>query len=177
MVRVLMPSSLLHPPSTFVIVALGSNLGDSRQTINRALERLEELSRRPILKSSLWQTTPVDCPPDSPAFINAVAALTPLTGEIPESLLAKLQSLEAEFGRAPKTVLNEPRPLDLDLILFGSVIRRRPQLVLPHPRACQRRFVMQPLADLTPDLIFPGQTKTVAQLLAALPPDPFICKA
>jgi 2-amino-4-hydroxy-6-hydroxymethyldihydropteridine diphosphokinase len=158
-------------PSALAFVALGSNLGDSSQTIRRAFERLQEFSAQPILKSSLWRTSPVDCPPGSPPFINAVAGLAPLSGESPESLLAILKSLEKEFGRAPKIVLNEPRPLDLDLIAFGNITLSTAQLVLPHPRARERRFVLQPLSEIAPDLILPGQSKTVALLLAALPPD------
>jgi 2-amino-4-hydroxy-6-hydroxymethyldihydropteridine diphosphokinase len=158
-------------PSALALVALGSNLGDSRQTIRLAMDRLQEYSAEPVLKSSLWQSAPIDCPPGSPPFINAVVGLAPRLEEVPESLLAVLQSLERQFGRGPKTVLNEPRRLDLDLILFGSSIRRTPGLVLPHPRAHQRRFVLQPLSEIASDLILPGQLKTVAQLLADLPPD------
>ncbi len=153
-----------------VIIALGSNLGDSRRNILRAMERLEELSERPLLRSSLWRTAPVDCPPRSLPFVNAVVSMTPRAGETPESLLAKLQRLERDFGRQAKKVMNEPRPLDLDLIVFGSKTRAGKKLTLPHPRAHQRRFVLQPLSDVAPDLILPGQKKTVLQLLAELPP-------
>jgi len=153
------------------IVALGSNLGDSRQSILRAMERLQSFSDAPLLRSSLWQTSPVDCPPGSPVFVNAVVALAPQPRETPESLLAKLQTLEKEFGRKPKKVLNEPRPLDLDLIAFGNQTRAAKELTLPHPRAHQRRFVLQPLSEIAPNLILPGQAKTVAQLLAKLSPD------
>jgi 2-amino-4-hydroxy-6-hydroxymethyldihydropteridine diphosphokinase len=162
-------ASIQNPNLAFI--ALGSNLGDSRCTITDAMERLQTLSITLIAESSLWQSTPMDCPLDSPAFVNAVAALQPRPGETPESLLAKLQELEYEFGRRPKRVLNEPRVLDLDIIAFGGEIRNTSQLVLPHPRAHQRRFVLQPLSEIAPDLILPGQTKTVAQLLAELPPD------
>jgi 2-amino-4-hydroxy-6-hydroxymethyldihydropteridine diphosphokinase len=68
-------------------------------------------------------------------------------------------------------VLNEPRPLDLDLIAFGREVRAGNRLTLPHPRAHLRRFVLQPLSEIAPGLILPGQSQTVAQLLAALPPD------
>lgn len=149
-------------------IALGSNLGDSRKIILDAMARLEQLYQEPILKSSLWQSSPVDCPPDSPPFVNAAARLAPRSGETPESLLAKLQALEKEFGRQPKKVFNEPRPLDLDLIAFGNEVRNLPALVLPHPRAHLRWFVLQPLAEIAPDLMLPSQTKSVAQLLAAL---------
>src|SRR5580765_7178160 len=115
--------------------------------------------------SSLWQTTPVDCPPGSPSFINAVVALLPQKGETPESLLEKLQQLEREFGRQPKKVLNEARPLDLDLIAFGGEQRSFTKLMLPHPRAHERRFVLQPLSEIAPELTLRGQSITVADLL------------
>ena len=104
-------------------------------------------------------------------FLNAVVGLLPRPDETPESLLPKLQKLEKEFGRRPKMVLNEARPLDLDLIAFAGQTRNTPQLVLPHPRAHQRRFVLQPLSEIAPDLVLPGQTRTVAELLRELPPD------
>src|SRR5664280_1648093 len=108
--------SLLTSAPTFAIVALGSNLGDSRRIILDAMARLQKFSAAPILKSSLWQTSPVNCPPGSPNFLNAVVGLAVRAAETPESLLQKLRELEKEFGRQPKTVLNEARPLDLDLI-------------------------------------------------------------
>jgi 2-amino-4-hydroxy-6-hydroxymethyldihydropteridine diphosphokinase len=163
--------SLLASAATKAIIALGSNLGDSRRMILDAMERLQTFSSEPILKSSLWQTLPVDCPSGSPKFVNAVACLVPRKAETPESLLAKLQSLEREFGRKEKKILNEPRPLDLDLIAFGAETRDTPELMLPHPRAHRRRFVLQPLSEIAPNLILPGQGKTVAKMLAELPPD------
>lgn len=153
------------------IVALGSNLGDSTQILRSVVERLQAFSDQALLKSSFWQTTPVDCPPGSPSFINAVVALSPREGETPESLLEKLQALEKEFGRRPKKVLNEARPLDLDLIAFGNERRNSTQLTLPHPRAHERRFVLQPLSEIAPELVLPGQSRTVAKLLAALAAD------
>lgn len=155
-------------------VALGSNLGESVQTIQETVARLQALSDGPILESSLWRTAPVDCPPGSPRFVNAVVGLVPLPGETPESLLGKLQELERECGRRPKQVLNEPRPLDLDLIAFGREIRAASQLTLPHPRAHRRRFVLQPLSEIAPGLVLPGQTKTVAELLSDLPPEDIV---
>jgi len=155
-------------------VALGSNMGDSVSNIRRAMSRLQALSQEPLVKSSLWQTTPLDCPPDSPLFVNGVVGLVPNSNETPESLLRKLQAIEKEFGRMPKKVLNEPRSLDLDLIAFGNETRATKDLVLPHPRAHQRRFVLQPLSEIAPDFIFPGQTATVSELLKGLPPDPLM---
>jgi 2-amino-4-hydroxy-6-hydroxymethyldihydropteridine diphosphokinase len=149
-------------------IALGSNLGDSRRVILRAMERLQGFSDEPLTRSSLFATTPVDCPPGSPDFVNAAVGLVPRSGETPESLLKKLQELEKEFGRTPKKVLNEARPLDLDLIAFGNETRATSELTLPHPHAHLRRFVLQPLAEIAPDLILPGQGKAVAKLLQGL---------
>lgn len=160
-----------HPPTHvggYAFVALGSNLGDSARVIREAIARLQKFSCAPLLQSSLWQTSPVDSPPGSPPFVNAVVGLAPHDGETPESLLAKLQTLEKEFGRRRKQILNEPRPLDLDVIVFGNETRNAPELMLPHPRAHVRRFVLQPLSEIAPDLVLPGQTKTVIILLAAL---------
>ncbi len=157
-------------------IALGSNLGDSRRSILEAMARLQKLSDRPILKSSLWQTAPVNCPPGSPLFVNAVIGFVPQKNETPESLLQKLRTLEKEFGRPPKKVLNEPRPLDLDLIAFGTETRNSPELILPHPRAHLRRFVLQPLSEIAPDLILPGQSKTISQLLAERPDEEIVTR-
>ena len=151
-----------------VCIALGSNLGDSAANIKRAFAELQKLSGKPIQESSLWRSTPVDCPPGSPDFINAAIAIEPLLEETPESLLVKLQGLEARFGRQPKIVFNEPRPLDLDIIAFGEETRETIQLTLPHPRWHQRRFVLEPLSEIMPDVILPGQTQSVIQLLSEL---------
>jgi 2-amino-4-hydroxy-6-hydroxymethyldihydropteridine diphosphokinase len=160
-----------RPPSAFAFIALGSNLGNSRDTLLRAMDCLEALSAAPLLRSSLWRSTPVDCPPGSPPFINAVAGLIPRSGVTPEGLLTTLQSLERRLGRLPKKSLNEPRPLDLDLIAWGDAVRSTPALTLPHPRAHRRRFVLQPLAEIAPEFVLPGQTRPVAKLLAELQTD------
>lgn len=153
-------------------MALGSNQGDPVRQIRDAMDRLDQLSRRPVRRSSLWWSTPVDCPPGSPVFINAAAALDPREGETPESLLARLQGIERDFGRRPKQVLNEARPLDLDLIAWGGEVRTTASLVLPHPRAHQRRFVLEPLVELAPLRVLPGETRTLRELRDAAPPDP-----
>jgi 2-amino-4-hydroxy-6-hydroxymethyldihydropteridine diphosphokinase len=160
--------SLLTSAATNVIVALGSNLGNSADILREAMQRLDHLAALPSQRSSLWQSTPVDCPPGSPPFVNAAVVFEPVADETPESLLAKLQALEKEFGRRPKQVLNEPRPLDLDLIAFGTEVRSTTKLTLPHPRAHLRRFVLEPLNEIAPDLVLPGQTKPICQLLAEL---------
>lgn len=155
-----------------VIVALGSNLGDSGQILQEAFARLETLASEGFRASSLWSSDPVDCPPGSPKFVNAVAVWVPRAGDTPESILALLQELEREFGRRPKVVMNEPRPLDLDLIAFGSEKRDTAELILPHPRARLRRFVLAPLTELLPEYRFPGDARTVCEILGALPEEP-----
>ena len=158
-------------PEHLCLISLGSNLGDSAGNIKRAFRVLQIHSHLPIRKSSLWQSTPVDCPPDSPDFINAAAAFVPLESETPESLLVKLQQIEIQFGRQSKAVLNEPRALDLDLITFKNETRTSESLTLPHPRFHQRRFVLEPLSEITPHAILPGQTQTIGELLATLDTD------
>lgn len=154
------------------VIALGSNLGDPEGNVLRAMDRLQTLSREPLLRSSLWHSDPVDCPPGSPPFINAAVGLAPRAGETPETLLRQLKSLETEFGRRPKQLHNEARPLDLDLIAFGAYTRRTPELTLPHPRATTRRFVLEPLSEVAPNLVLPGEDRTIKELLDLLPPEP-----
>lgn len=150
------------------VVALGSNLGDSEAILNRAIERLRALSDHPLRISSFHRTAPVDCPPGSPDFLNAVVLFHPRADETPEGLLARLQAIEAEFGRKRTATRNAPRPLDLDLIAFGEETRQTPTLTLPHPRATTRWFVLGPLAELAPDFVLPGTQAPVSRLLHAL---------
>jgi 2-amino-4-hydroxy-6-hydroxymethyldihydropteridine diphosphokinase len=100
--------------------------------------------------------------------VNAVVLFRIPGGETPQGLLAKLQALEWEFGRLPKRVHNEARPLDLDLVAFGALRMYSETLTLPHPRATQRRFVMQPLAEIAPDLRLPGNSLTASEIVARL---------
>jgi 2-amino-4-hydroxy-6-hydroxymethyldihydropteridine diphosphokinase len=151
------------------LIALGSNLGDSICVLSDAIELLERFSTKPLVQSSFWRSTPMDCPPGSPDFVNAAVVLAPFPEETAETLLEKLQSLEKHFGRRPKVVLNEPRALDLDLIAFGNEVRDTPELTLPHPRVHLRQFVLAPLAEVAPDFRLPRQRRTIAQLLADLP--------
>lgn len=153
----------------WVVVALGSNLGDSRRVLRDAFISLQEFARGRVLCSSLWRSAPEDCPAGSPDFLNAVAAFLPVAGLTPGSLLARLQALERGAGRMPKVVMNEPRPLDLDLIAFAGTLMDSPELTLPHPRARSRRFVLEPLAEVLPGYTLPGTGRTVEQLLERLP--------
>jgi 2-amino-4-hydroxy-6-hydroxymethyldihydropteridine diphosphokinase len=146
------------------IVALGSNLGDAGQTIEAAFEKLRAESEH-IETSSLWHTAPVDCPPGSPDFVNAVA-IVQVPAHTPESFLLLLRRLEAEAKRPAIREKNAPRTLDLDMIAFGAQTRTTEALTLPHPRAAKRTFVLGPLAELRPQLNLFGDT--VATLLQKL---------
>lgn len=165
-----------HPDTTgtdpgrpWVLIALGANLGDPAANVLAAMDRLETLAGTPIRRSTLMRSEPVDCPPGSPPFINAAVAFPAPANHTPESWLDQQQALEVEFGRRPKAVLNEARPLDVDLIAWGQEERTSPCLILPHPRAHLRRFVLQPLAEIAPDFILPGQRLPIAHLLEQLP--------
>jgi len=134
-----------------VLIAIGSNLGRSTELVHRAMDRLEALSERPLARSSLWRTTPVDCPPGSPLYLNAVVAILPKPDEEPLTLLHKLQAIEKKFGRERSGIVNESRTLDLDLLAFGSIEMQTVELTLPHPRAHERRFVLQPWLEIAGD--------------------------
>lgn len=152
------------------IVALGANLGDRSVNLRQAIDRMQLFARGTLTCSSLYRTTPVDCPAEAPDFLNAVVAFEPGPGITPENLLTGLQRLEREFGRQPKRVVNEARPLDLDLIAFGRETRQTARLTLPHPRAHQRRFVLVPLAEILPAYRLPGSSSTIRDLLEKLKP-------
>jgi len=147
-------------------IALGSNLGDRKGNILMAMAALDGLSAVPVRRSSLWASEPVDCPPESGEFINAaVLMVTPLS---PRQLLEALQTVENSFGRV-RRVRNEPRLLDLDILSMGSFQMNTPDLVLPHPRIGDRRFVLAPLVELDPHLILPGRVESVSDLLKKAP--------
>jgi 2-amino-4-hydroxy-6-hydroxymethyldihydropteridine diphosphokinase len=154
-----------------VLVGLGSNRGDSLALMREALVRLEAFPVRGYRRSSLWRTSPVDCPPGSGDFLNAVAAFEPMPELSPELLLTRLKALEREYGRDASPVKNAPRELDLDLLIYGDERRVGPDFFLPHPRACLRRFVLAPAAELVPDLVWPGTGRSVRELLEALDSD------
>ncbi|HEX7038053.1 MAG TPA: 2-amino-4-hydroxy-6-hydroxymethyldihydropteridine diphosphokinase [Pseudomonadales bacterium] len=157
--------------TSMVLIGLGSNRGDSIAIVREAFVRLETFACEPVRRSSLWRTSPVDCPPGSAEFINAAAAFVARPEVTPESLLAGLKRLEGEFGRPRVRQRNAPRELDLDLLLFGDERRNAPDFVLPHPRAMNRRFVLAPAAEVLPEQVWPGTGRTIAELLAALESD------
>ena len=145
-------------------IALGANLGDPMVTVNAAIVALRELPRAQfIVASSLYRTAPVGLK-HQPDFINAVVELIAVSSA--PTLLQSLFEIEERFGRQ-RSVKNAPRTLDLDLLLYGEAISDDPQLTLPHPRLHQRRFALEPLADIDPELEIPGRGR-VSQLLAAL---------
>lgn len=155
----------------WVLVGLGSNQGDSAATVCLAMDELEAFAAGAMRRSSLWRTSPVDCPPGSGDFINAAVAFRPAAQLTPETLLAALKALERRHGRTGSPVRNAPRALDLDLLLFGQALRGRKDFVLPHPRAVNRRFVLAPAAEVLPGVVWPGTRRRIAELLAALDSD------
>jgi 2-amino-4-hydroxy-6-hydroxymethyldihydropteridine diphosphokinase len=146
-----------------VAIALGSNLGDRASHLEFAVDRLRQ-RLADLRVSPFLETAPVDVEPQ-PAFLNA--ALTGVTGDSPRQLLESLLALEAERGRE-RPGPGAPRTLDLDLILFGDRTIDEPDLTVPHPRFRARRFVLEPLAAIAPELRDPVTGLTIRQLLEKL---------
>ncbi len=149
-------------------IALGSNLGDRLAHLRAARDRLREIASpgEPFLSASTYQTEPLLCPPGSPFFYNSVVEIS-WEGD-PFALLELTQSIEKHLGRSGSPERNAPRVIDVDLLYFGDQIIDTEALVLPHPRLGERRFVLQPLAEIRPGLILPGQTQRIATLLEQL---------
>jgi 2-amino-4-hydroxy-6-hydroxymethyldihydropteridine diphosphokinase len=145
-----------------VAVALGSNLGDRRAHLDFAASRLESVLTQ-LRVSRYHETDPVGVPDEQPAFLNAAAAGE--TAMTARELLDALLAIERERGRE-RPFPGAARTLDLDLVLFGDLVSSDPTLTVPHPRFRERRFVLEPLADVAPDLVDPVTGLTVAELLA-----------
>jgi 2-amino-4-hydroxy-6-hydroxymethyldihydropteridine diphosphokinase len=143
-----------------VVVALGSNLGDRRGHLEFAVARLREFMHD-LRISSFIDTEPVDVPDSQPPYLNAVVVGD--TTLSPDDLLARLLSIERERGRERPSV-RAARTLDLDLILYGDVVAHSPGLEIPHPRFRERAFVLQPLAEIAPDIRDPVTGKTALEL-------------
>jgi 2-amino-4-hydroxy-6-hydroxymethyldihydropteridine diphosphokinase len=166
------PPSEAKPGAT-AFIGLGANLGDARATLRDALAGLRALAAPgSFAASSLWGSAPVDS--SGPDYVNAVARLR--TALAPHALLDALQAIEQRFGRE-RPYRNAPRTLDLDVLLYGvdgdagGIVMNDVRLVVPHPRAAQRTFVLEPLAELWPGGEIPGFGR-VADLLAAARRDP-----
>ena len=152
-----------------VYLGLGSNLGDRRANIAAALAAL---AAHPAIRveaaSTLIETAPVGGPPGQGPFLNGAARLE--TDLAPAALLAELKAIERAGGRRDGPRWG-PRPIDLDILLYGGEVLDTPDLVIPHPRLGQRRFVLAPLAEIAPDAVDPVTGLTVRALLARLEAD------
>ncbi len=147
-----------------IAIALGSNLGDREAHLRAALEALLPAFSH-LRVSSFHETAPVGVPGPAPVFLNAAA-----TGQsdLPASaVLDLLLAVEQQFGRE-RPYVGAPRTIDLDLILYGESVINAPGLIVPHPRFRERRFVLEPLAEIAPDWIDPVTGKTIQELLHVL---------
>ena len=150
-------------------IALGSNLGDRLKVLQEARDRILTIGgiNSPVLQSSIYESSPVNCEPNASDFYNAVIEIGfELSAD---TLLANLRGIEVSLGRERDHRHNVSRTIDLDLLYFGDLQRDEAHLKLPHPRLADRTFVLRPLVDIAPDLRLPGQTATVRELLLNLP--------
>ena len=146
-----------------VYLGLGSNLGDKRGNIERAVDRLSELSTG-VTVSNMYETAPVGVTLQ-PSFVNAVCGMW--TGLSVFDLLGELREIQRGVGvRGP--VLNGPRMLDIDILLYGALVIDLPHLTVPHPRMTAREFVLRPLAEIAPGVVHPVNNKTASEMLADL---------
>jgi 2-amino-4-hydroxy-6-hydroxymethyldihydropteridine diphosphokinase len=152
-----------------VYLGLGANLGKRRETIDAALARLAD---HPAIcvgaVSALIETAPVGGPAGQPNYLNGAAAIE--TNLDPAALLAELKRIEHDLGRRDGPRWG-PRPIDLDILLYGDLVLDSPDLTIPHPRLRERRFVLEPLAEIAPDAIDPVTGLAVRALLARLDAD------
>ena len=149
-----------------VAIALGTNLGDRHAHLDYAVSRLAAAFHN-LTVSGYYETDPVDTPDDQPLFLNAAAVGS--TAASPGDILAMLLSIERERGRE-RPFQNAARTLDLDLILLGEVIVNEPELVIPHPRFRERLFVLEPLAEIAPEMVDPVTGATISDLRRVLLP-------
>jgi len=150
-------------------IALGSNLGDRLAHLRESYRQLTALAvhGEERLTALIYQTEPKFCPPGSPDFLNTVVEIA-FDGSAMD-LLKACRAIEKSMGRERGAERNAPRVIDVDLLYFGDEQWATEELELPHPRIGERRFVLEPLADIQPDLVLPGELVTVAELLAMLP--------
>ena len=144
-------------------IGIGSNLGDPREQVLAAIDELGAIPRcRLVKRSALYASAPMG-PKDQPDYVNAVVLVE--TFFEPTELLGRLQAIERRYGRVRDSLRWGPRTLDLDLLVFGEIRLDTPELVLPHPGAHERCFVLCPLADLGKETRIPGHG-TVGEMLA-----------
>jgi 2-amino-4-hydroxy-6-hydroxymethyldihydropteridine diphosphokinase len=154
------------PRSTKAYIALGANLGDRRANIARALDLLRATHAIDVMTvSALIENPAVGGPADSPPFLNGAAEIE--TTLPPRALLDRLLAIEQQIGRQRRQRW-DPRLIDLDLLLYGDVVLDEPDLRIPHPLMDQRRFVLEPLNEIAPDVIHPIMHRPARQLLADL---------
>lgn len=146
-----------------VYLGLGANVGNREGNLRLALRLLEPLAQVQAV-SSLYESEPWG-PADQPPFYNAVARVT--TGLEPPALLRHLKSVEHEMGRRPGERWG-PRPIDLDILLYGERVLRTAELTIPHPGLVERPFVLVPLAELAPDVREPVTGRTIRALAEAV---------
>ena len=144
-------------------LALGSNLGDREHNLKQAIETLARPALELIRASSIYETAPMLLE-DQPWFLNQVLEIK--TSLFPRQLLHATQDVEHQLGRK-RTVANGPRVIDVDILLYGKVIMDSTELTIPHPRMTERRFVLEPLAELAPRLRHPVSKRTMLDLLSA----------
>jgi 2-amino-4-hydroxy-6-hydroxymethyldihydropteridine diphosphokinase len=145
-------------------MGLGSNMGDRKLVLREGLEKLEAPDLRLLRTSSLYETEPIGLR-EQAWFLNLVAEFE--TTLFPRQLLHRAQHVELELGRK-RTVVNGPRTLDIDILLYGQTVMVSDELTVPHPRYAERRFVLAPLAELDAKLRDPVTGRTVTEMLNAL---------
>lgn len=154
-------------------LSLGSNLGDRIKSLSTARDSiiaLDDISL--VAQSRVYETEPVDVtePHRDKAFLNAVVVVE--TAQTPQWLATAMRDIEDSMGRQRTTDKNTPRLIDIDVLYVESRVINTPALTVPHPRWHERRFVVQPLADVRPDLVLPGDPRSLSEILLALPASP-----